>query len=461
MYFCPQCLSHIDTEDGHNCEFRYFATNLAEVSQTWVTMLGDTSHGKTTLLESILEVLRRLQTRLPSFAINGIDSASQGRLQASLNLRNLPPANLSLPKPVLMEIFNFPSINRDQNRRRFVYFYDTPGEYLNSQVQMPLPELDSELELSASPWLIYELAMPDQFAQRAPLGELLSNLILRFRQANLKIAERTLIVTYTKTQQLLERFPAEVEAYLNSDPFSTLNGSNPNSNVPFNFHAYMQEAQKISDILESLTRQYPHGGNLLLELAKQNGIKLKFCLTESIGHSVADGTFHDVRSPKRVLDPLFWSIYLEQIGDVEIGGTDKKRKVSVLIDPDLKPSSPWFSSDWLTTLWKNLSKQVDVDFYFMGRQQPEVLAPSSPPTKPPAVPYIPLLAPVIKDTVAEQVILIVADKLPKDLNDFVYSDVSRNLVLLVSDEAHRDIWHNTLLIRSADDLASVRQLLIR
>ncbi|MBL8869860.1 MAG: hypothetical protein JNK90_08690 [Planctomycetaceae bacterium] len=459
MYLCPQCLQDIDSEESHKCEFKFLANSLGDTAQTWITTLGETSHGKTTLLEAILEMLRRLQAVIPGFAINGIDAHSKNLLQSGLSQKRVAPATKSIPKQVLLEAYNFPNTSAAASARQLLYFFDSPGEFLNSPDEHSVQQLKIVLQQTVSPWLIYELAGPEQFANRAPLGSVLSNLIHRYMESNVSLADRTIIVTYTMSQKSLGAFPLEIQAYLNSDPFLSTNHTSEFSARGFDFGAYMRNAQRVSDILHDLTALYPHGGNLLLELAKQNRINLKFCLTESIGHDVSDGVLHDTRSPKRVLDPLFWSVYLGQNGTSINLDTLRKPRIKVLIDPDLAQNSPWFQQQWLSIVWKNLSKFVDLDFYFMGRLQPETIAPTAPPQKPPLTRYIPVIAPLLADNKTGNPVLIIADKLPHDLQDFAFHSETNQLILLVTNEANRDLWQNTFLIRNSDDLTSLRTLM--
>lgn len=460
-YTCPKCRKTIQDEQDHSgCEFSVQAPTLAECKQSWVTVLGDSGQGKTTYIESLLLVLNKLQTRLPGFAIHGLDTNTKISLQQRLQPESqTPPSTYSMPEPLLLDFFGFPTCQAGVTERRNVFLFDTPGEYLKTGGEVEVPELSDILPQVQMPWLLYELSLENKHGDRVPLGELASNLLVRYRENNLTLDSKSLLIVYTMSQRYIEDFPPELQEYLNSDPYFGKDKLDSAHLRDFDLATYMRQATKVSDMLESLTANYSHGGALLLQLAKRHNIKLRFCMVESVGHDVGDGRFHQARSPKRVLDPLFWSVSQDQDQTFVSPYKSNKKRVVVAINPDLQKDSAWYKNGYLSDIWKLLAKQIELDFFFMGREQPEVSSPGVPPSGPPKRPCSHLIGPILDRNLDADAFLIVSDTPPLDLFDYQYSSMQDRLHMLVCDEDSRDHWTPTLFVRSADDFASLKRLI--
>jgi hypothetical protein len=464
-YTCPKCLREIQDElDHRDCEFSVVAPMLAQCKQSWVTVIGDSNQGKTTYLEALMLVLKRMQSRINGFAINGIGTETKMLLQKRGQVESTTsPSTSYRPEPILLDLFGFPGLQLGQTERRNIFLFDTPGEYLKTGGEVEVPELANVFPHVQVPWLIYELSPEGQHGDRNPLGELASNLVVRYQQNNLSLDGKSLVIIYTMSQRLLEHFPVELHTYLNSDPYFGTEALKSQAPIQFSLSDYMHEAAKVSKILEQLTANYSHGGALLLQLAKQHNLQLRFCMTESVGHDVGDGKFHDHRSPKRVLDPLFWTVFLEQnVSDSPYPtGRTKRKRILVLINPDLSQESPWYRDGYLMKLWQMIGRQVDVDFYFMGRDQAEATAPNAPPSAPPKRACSQLIGPIVSRMADYDSVLVVSNNCPVDIMDFQYGPVQDNITMLVYDEDARDSWSPTIFLRNADDLQSIKQKIAR
>lgn len=460
-YTCPKCRKTIlDEQDHGGCEFSVQAPTLSECKPSWVTVLGDSGQGKTTYIESLLLVLTKLQTRLPGFAIHGLDTHTKIMLKQRLQPESRTAISTSsMPEPLLLDFFGFPTCHVGETERRNMFLYDTPGEYLKTGGEVDVPELAEIFPQVQMPWLLYELSPDNKHGDRVPLGELASNLLIRYRENNLSLDGKSLLIVYTMSQRLLEHFPVELQEYLNSDSLFGKDHLHADYLRNFELSSYMERAAKVSETLKNLTANYSHGGALLLQLAKSHNITLQFCMVESVGHDVGDGKFHDERSPKRVLDPLFWSVFQDQDQTIRHPNKSGKKRVLVAINPDLGRDSEWYKNGYLSEIWKLLGRQFDLDFYFMGREQPEVSSPSMPPTGPPKRPCSHLIGPILDRNPDANTVLVISDTPPLDLFDYEHSSIQEHLRMLVCDEDARDHWSPTLLVRSADDFASIKNQL--
>jgi energy-coupling factor transporter ATP-binding protein EcfA2 len=455
MYVCPKCLKVIENEEDHaNCELSLHAESLSKSKPTWIALTGFTGHGKTTLLESMLELLKRMPSRLPKFAMTGTDIYTQGQL-LRIPRGTLPEATEELPVPLLLDCFDMPSAGLQRLERRSLYLFDTPGEHFDLSLGSAIENLTTVFEQAACPWLLYTLSREqDASTKHRPLGELLGSVITRFREKRLSVKGKTFIIVYTKASDLLEDFPPEIQDYLMNDPFFGPDAMRCGTLRDFDLADYMRQASKISALLKELTGKYANGGSALLRLAEDNEIELKFCITESIGHHVGDGNLHDDRSPRRVLDPLFWTIYLSSQVSNPIP-VPQRKSVAVLIDPRIKTESFWYRDGGLKQLWLQMQKRVDLTFYFLGREQVEIMPPGEPPTAPPATTYAPLLAPILKRIPHEQTIWVLSNLIPKDIHDFEFDRDSERFIVLVTEESARDLWNRTAWIRNPGDFEAL------
>jgi len=451
LYTCPKCRQEITDEHDHSaCEFSLIAPMLNGCKQSWVAVAGDSNQGKTTYIESLLLVLKKMQTRLPGFAVNGLDTHSKMLLQRRLQTESsTSPATSYMPEPVLLDLFGIPVGPTGITERRNFFVFDTPGEYLKTGGGIEIPEMASVFSQVQVPWLLYELSEDGKHGDRSPLGELVSNLLLRYRENQMSLDGKSLLIVYTMVQRLLDEFPSDLQEYLYSDRYFGSDELHTPNMSGFSFANYMKEAARVSETLEAMTANYSHGGALLLQLAKQHNLKLHFCMTESIGHDVGDGKFHDMRSPKRVLDPLFWTVFLEQD---QFRPLALKRQILVCIDPDLPEDSEWYRGGYLNRIWNTLGKQFDIDFYFLGRDQPDVSSPASPPKSPPKKPCSKLIGPLLKNVSDPSAILVIADTPPIDLADYQFGPLQNRMLMLVCKEESRDFWTPTIFLRSSDDI---------
>lgn len=454
MEHCPKCFQDLAGATDH-CGMPGIGDSIEQIPSVSVALTGFTGNGKTVLLESMLTLLKWLPKRLSGFSVNALDDQTAGALN-EIPANSLPPGTDGITR-ILINAYGVPIPGSLKRERRLMFFYDTAGECYDqfgstSDAAVPLVKSDHI-------WLIYNPLMTDDTEGRGqgPINAVFQSIVNQHLALGEEIRGKNVVVVFTNGDELLEFLPPNdqgvIADYLDHDDEFSMSRGTP-GNRPPDMDAYMSNAERISDLLESATRKM-EGGPSLLDLAKEHGVKLRFCIIESFGHQVDDGVQHGARDPKRVLDPLWWSLNQDSgpNGDQPRGGV-----LNVIIDSDQKSL---FEKKWPTKIWESLKSKFKVNHYFLGRQQPVAEHPSPPPTESLGKSYANLVGPILENSgLNDRFLLICNSRIPMDLEDFHENDSIRSdLLLAVTNNLLADEWYNTVILNDDSQVAALQNRL--
>ena len=452
MQICPKCFDEISPDRSDCCELIEIRDILTAHPAVSMVLTGYTNNGKTVLLESIISQLKKLEGALSGFSVNHLDADTKHFL------RSRPGESIPLPSDgvtkILLNAYGMPVPGRSTYERRLLFFYDTEGEVydhdsVDAVTQKPL--LTSNVI-----WLIHDPTNPEP---PGLINEAFQSIVREHRVNQAPLAGKKVIVVYTQADKFATMASQldgidMINRYLTVDPMfgPTALQSNGRLNNMIDLQAYMSEAQRMSDVLRSVTKMID-GGQNLLDQAKENDVELRFCLVESVGQVVDDGIQRGDRMPKRVLDPLFWSLFQETPGD-PVQPTIRHGRVKLIADGRQKKL---FENRWPAKIWNALKKSHFVDFYFLGRNQAESDHPSPPPEESYGDQYPGLIGPILESSEPyDQFVLLCDEKLPLDITDFEENEeIEGKLQVVITNPKLRDQFVNTMLVRSDDDLQAL------
>lgn len=453
MNTCPKCFNELAGNQHSNCELGDYLDKLSSLPQASVMLAGLTSHGKTAILESLLGALKKLSGRLSGFSINGID-------QETIEMLRQIPAD-RIPDPTdgvtkaLVNAYGLPIPGMNISERRHLFFYDPAGENfaIGRENATGLgPMMDSNVI-----WLVFNISNFVKDGARTQINEVLQSLTRMFQVEGKSLQGKNLIVVYTNGDNLVDFLPdddkAEISRYLFEDRNfgQEVLDASPSASLNIDFGPYMSDAEKVSDLLERMTKDL-QGGENFLQQARDLKLKLRFCVTESIGHPVDDGQQHGDRIPKRILDPLWWTLF-QQRDQVPNQTSSSRRIVNLIVDAN---QNELFEKGWVEKLWKTLGDSYRTNVYFLGRKQAESLHPIAPPEIGSDT-YAGLLGPLLSAMPREDLVVLLADqRVPIDFEDFRDDEEAIARIVLASiNHELKDECDNTVILRSENDLPAV------
>ena len=453
MNRCPVCFEEVF--DGDEC-----CTQIdvgGNIESLAVTLAGLPSNGKTTFIESLLAKLKVLEQRGGNFSLSPITD------ETAEILREVPAGSLPMGssdiRQILLNIYGMPVPGTGGTERRLLYLYDTIGEYFQSLKDAS--DATKPLAFSDAIWLVYNIPRfleSPQESRQPPINEVFMSIVNQYRNMGESLHGKRLVIILTNGDRLLDYFrgvPQEelLVNYLDQDPDFGQDANRPASQVDLN--SYMSGAERVSDALKDLIRKMEGGQNLISQ-ANDLKIELRFCLVESIGHSVEAGQQQGARIPKRILDPLFWS--LKKSGDQNGQGGRLRGTVNLIFDSHEKKL---FEKKWLSKIWNSLRSKFEVNCYCLGKSKPVSSHPAEPPrTFDRAYPRI--LGPLIEDAADTDFFVIICEnRTPIDLDDFArVPELQEQMMLAVTSDKLMEHWEETIVLRNDSDVESLSHRLI-
>lgn len=489
---CPVCLTPLtESQEVCACGFKlpldYYRT-CQEAPPLAIAAIGYSTHGKTHLLASILQRLydlaRRPRTLDPvtlqvmddhtnTLLSMWMDHAKTGKLldRTEPPRRGGPDVKPEPPVPMILRVSGLMP-------ERTLLVYDVAGEVFNSteRIEKYLPAL-RDIQT------VWFLVSPTDVEKR-PSGEVnqneaspTGNLGFLFtcydaamRKLKFRIEDRNAVVILTKCDRLKAR-ASEILQYLDSDPLLTAPVTGA---APYGIRACEAELRHISETVQDYVsgvgeEEQPNAGDVqILTGLLSKKMRVSFCVTSALGRRPLRDTLGQIDpeltgpwQPKRVLDPLIWTLLLEK--------EQRTVHTHVVLDTHTEGSNTYpvcGEAPLPELLWEKLvPDQQHVRFWAMGRSAPASAPGQRPPDAPPRQRRLcllgPLLEPLSQRDHPEGLIVLITNNVITDLDDYRQTARGKQL-LLVTSSTRREVseqWPRTIVVQTPEDLNGVIEFL--
>ncbi len=288
IYVCPSCNEQIPA---------LYAQDYRRYPPVVISAVGFRQHGKTVYFASLFYTLKKLTLARdwPEFFTMGLNEDSLDTVYGNAHILEsgvLPystPKNF--PRPTMIRAEGVP-MHPDCT----LLFFDTGGESFEKPTQ--LIQFAGFVRRSRAVMLL--ISIPDMSDARAEMQQLLNTYVVGMRELGGKTERQHLIVVFTKADQLAARFSgqwADLRAYL-------VNGS---VDALAQADGYMENLHRISDKLRDFTAQELRAHEFL-NTAEANFKSINFSIISALGAQPQGARLPVKIVPRRILDPLLWSI---------------------------------------------------------------------------------------------------------------------------------------------------------
>lgn len=283
-----------------------------------IEIFSQPRHGRSSYLWSVLFMLRKLNLVWPDYLCWTLDDKTEealksihedvheGRLPASMSVESTIRYTLLLRK---MERWG---------EKRFVV-WDRPDSVFSSNGNGT-----GEAEINWNVPALWLLSLPNlRDVQVEYLDMLLQDLVLKRTRAGHSSRPLNLIIVLTKGDAIPE-LPLTLRDYLKQDPLWKAVSSEPTLRPSLRAAAgaiSLLTPEALRLYLATLSRAHEEirrwldstlSGRMLLRRAEAYPVNLRFSIVSATGSGIAENRRLQVPwSPRRVLDPLFWSLEME------------------------------------------------------------------------------------------------------------------------------------------------------
>ncbi len=363
---CPFCLEKVKfkKEVNENGTFQYvcpkaecgqliprlYVDDYKKYPPVVVSVIGHRAHGKTVALSTLYYALARMDLGQywPDFYMFPINDPSLEVVfenAKSLDAGKLPPPNPKIfPEPTLLQVNSLPITS---GGKATLLFYDTAGEaFMRTQdigryagfvrraktalFLVSVPQLMQTMEASSNPGV--------------ELERLLYSYIQGMADMNADTREQHLIVVFTCGDAMFDALDAypQVKQYMLKDDWSKLQDINN----------YVAQMYVISDLLYRYTHDTLRARQFLT-LAKDRFASVHFSIISALGAAPdAEGNLSVKIKPRRILDPLFWTLERAQ----PVRQQRFFQRHAATLNPGYRPVPTAPSQSRLRALWNAIFK---------------------------------------------------------------------------------------------------------
>jgi len=279
----------------------------------FVQVFGWSRVGKTVYLQALTLMLIKMANVWPRYSYAAVNDPSQqkvSQITEFLSKGVMPPATQIGKQEVYMMTLR----NMERWGGRTLVSRDCAGEIFETM----------DIPIQQAPYLINA---PTTFMMIGPhddvsneggksYDQLLNNYINTLISKGVKFnrERRKIVVVFTKADQIRD-LPVDLRAYLINDPlWAAVNARGGTMTLDAKaMESYVSTMEYISTRIRAWMEQDAIGKNFL-RLAEHRNIDLRFSLISSTGEAVVEGDRLPTNlSPRRVLDPYFWALELDQV----------------------------------------------------------------------------------------------------------------------------------------------------
>lgn len=297
---CPECQKELPPLYAHD-----YATTKPFFTQVF----GWSQAGKTVYLQALTLVLDRMMNFWPGFSASPATDLSQEfvrDIRTGLKQGSMPKSTQVGEDAVyIMQLYN---MARWGNRA--LVTRDFAGELFDTM----------NISVENVPYLPYA---PTTLMMIGPDGDisnqggrtmemLLNNYIntLLHYGVDFNRSQRVVVAVLTKADSISD-LPSDLRSYLISDPICAMltNPDQADSLDDAGMEDYLATMARISDRIQAWVYDRGAYGKNFIRTAEQRKITLRFALISSTGAAVPENRqMTELLSPRRVLDPYFWSL---------------------------------------------------------------------------------------------------------------------------------------------------------
>lgn len=317
---CPYCLSEIPIgpntshcmSDGCRRELPLLYTQRYEqVPPFFVQVMGWSQVGKTVFLQALTLMLQRVTKIWPECVATPDSEPTYKFLQAVRGYVEggplPPPTPLGLQEAYIMLLPNMPRWGG-----RTVVVRDCAGEIFD-KLTIPVEQAPYLLHV---PTTFFVVSIPDlrrDEKRSKRLDDLLTsyiNTMIRYKRADFGESKRSVVLIFSKADEMLQELPAKLVGYLEEDEIlEAVASRGPVAGMGNAAMAdYMARMGEINeDIKDWIVDDV--AGLRLLRRAEEYNIELRFSLISSLGSKPDESNrLAGDWQPRRVLDPYFWAL---------------------------------------------------------------------------------------------------------------------------------------------------------
>ncbi len=316
---CPHCLAEIRIRKSlTSCRVcggeipPQYVYDYAQHPPFFTQVFGWSQVGKTVFLQALTLMLIKMSNIWPQYSWAALTDFSQCRIREIRQY--LAQGQMPGPTPRgVQDVYIMLLKNMERWGSRTLVVRDCAGEIFDS-MHVPLAEAPYLLKAPTTFMLIGPEGDPSNAGGRS-MDMLLNNYIntLLNHGVDFNRVGRRLVVVLTKGDRIMH-LPANLRQYLEDDPlWNAVN--TPESVRQMDAHAmsqYVNKMRRISDQLSAWVAR-DDSGKTFLRIAYAHNITLRFSLISATGDDVgSDGLLLSRLAPRRVLDPYFWALEMQQ-----------------------------------------------------------------------------------------------------------------------------------------------------
>lgn len=455
---CPFCFKkHNLSPSSLECPDKGYKIpeEFLENEPLWLVTVGFTRHGKTVFLTALTLALQEIGAVWDGVTFDYLDIETKTavhimRYDAMVDIK-MPDANApeKLDRPLLMlKLGSLPGIGT-----RNAVIYDVAGEIFNRDDE--IHEYVPALKHVRTIWFF--ISLTDLYAQTTidTMADLFGAYRRGMRKLGAELKGRTMIVVYTKADT--RNFSPPIDAYLRDDPLSELTNRNADrlpTTDDFDWTTYTDGLKAMSQELRVYTERQLRGGRQFISNAESEGMRVEFCLTSALGTNPDPKTnkMREDATRYRVLDPFIWAVLVEKEEEGKNGKDPNqvKRRVTLVIESS--SSSEIYEANLPVQLGQLLeADDIEVQTYYLGQSKLVTRWGQTPPEVPARYPRPQLIGPILEQLpVSAGKVVILANKLPYDLNDFRTTEWKERTLIVTSEELDTD-WEQ-FTYRNPNDL---------
>lgn len=318
---CPYCLAEINFREGDkvtSCpknkggcgsmlEPRY-VMKFNQMIPCFAQLIGWSRVGKTVYLQALTAMLMKMsiawRNNYAPAALTEATLRYTRNVKTFMTTGTMPPVTqLQIQEAYIMHL---EKMERWGNRT--LVMRDVAGEHFND-LKFPIEQTPYLLHV---PTTLMMISIDDLKEQNFTMDELMNSYIHTLMKYDPKygVTQRKVVVVLSKADMILRELPEKLQMYLTDDPIAKILNDSKDIQVldEKEMDKYMNKLSEISDEIQNWLRNID-SGNVLIALANNENIDLKFAIVSSTGGAVGENNQMDVAiNPIRVLDPLFWAL---------------------------------------------------------------------------------------------------------------------------------------------------------
>ncbi len=464
-FTCPFCLKRHDFSTTLICpETDYkIPKEFLEHESLWLVTVGFSGHGKTVYLTALTLALQEIGAVLEDVTMDYLDAETKDevrRMRYDVMEGDMPPPTPreELNRPLLMlKLAKLPGIGT-----RNVVIFDVAGELFTRFDE--IHKYIAALKHVKTIWFF--ISLTDLYNPKSldTMADLFGTYRKGMDRLDASLKGRNMIVVYTKADT--RNFGPEIDVYLQNDPLAELTNRNAErlpTTDDFDWKTYAEDIKNISQKLRVYTETQLRGGRQFISSAKNEGMRVEFCVTSALGTNPDRDTNKMLEDSTRfrVVDPFIWTVLLEsEIGSVR-GAETTKGHVTLILDSSTE-SGKIYEEKLPVQLGTMLTSfDFEVRSFYLGQSKIVTHWGQTPPDSPARHSTRPRLAGAIFDQLSAGTdkVVIMTSRLPDDLNDYRTTLWKERTLLVSMNELDTD-WEQ-FTYRNSSDLQPLVNLIKR